>query len=83
MTVQLSRDRIAEALAEYEAEADRILEAETRGLEDLAEELVGSEARFTTKIVMQEHASERLRGIRADLDWERRHAFRRLRERLR
>ena len=83
MTEQLDRDRIAEALAEFDVELGRINEAEDRDLGDLFEELVGQEARFTAKVVLQEHAGERLRGIRADFDWERRHAFRRLRERLR
>ena len=70
------------ALAEFEAEHDRIVEAEARDLEDLVEETVGREARFTKTIILQERASERLRGIRADFDWERRHALRRLRDRL-
>ena len=83
MTAQLDRDRIAEALFEFGAERDRILEAEARDLEDLFEELVGREARFTKAVVLREHAAERLREIRADHDWSWRHAFRRLRERLR
>jgi hypothetical protein len=83
MTEQLDRDRIAEALAEFEAEHDRILAAEDQDFEDLAEELAGREARFTKAVILHEHARERLRAIRADFDWERRHAFRRLRERLR
>ena len=83
MTEQLEQSRAREALAEFETELQRIAEAEDRDLEDLIEELVGREARFTKAVVMQEHASERLRGIRADFDWERRYAFRRLRERLR
>lgn len=47
-----------------------------------SKKLVGREARFTKTIILQERASERLRGIRADFDWERRHALRRLRDRL-
>ena len=78
----LDRDRTREALSEFEAEHDRILEAEARDLEDLIEGLVGREARFTKAVVLQEHASERLREIRADHAWGRRHALRRLRERL-
>jgi hypothetical protein len=82
MPTQLDQDRTREALSEFEAEHDRLLEAEARDLEDLAEELVGREARFTKAVILRERASERLRDIRADFDWERRRALRRLRDRL-
>ena len=38
MPTQLDQDRTREALAEFEAEHDRIVEAEARDLEDLVEE---------------------------------------------
>ena len=76
-------DRTREVFSEFEVEHDRIRQDEDLALEDLFEELVGREARFTKAVVLQEHAAERLREIRADHDWSWRHAFRRLRERLR
>lgn len=83
MTEQLDRDLIAEAFSEFETEHEQILEAETRDIEDLIEEVTGREARFTKAVVLEEHTRERLSGILADVDWERRRALRRLRERLR
>jgi hypothetical protein len=89
LTAQLDRTRVAEALTEFETEHDRILEAETRDLEDLAEMVDGlvdledpRNAHLVKVVALQEHAAERLREIRADHDRSRRHAFRRLRSRL-
>jgi hypothetical protein len=85
----LDRDRTREALSEYAEELNRIRQDEDLALEDLTEvigDLVDLEdprnAHLIKAVVLQEHAAERLRAIRADFDWERRRALRRLRDRL-
>ena len=62
MPTQLDQDRTREALAEFEAEHDRIVEAEAQTSRTWSKRLVGHEARFTKTIILQERASERLRG---------------------
>jgi hypothetical protein len=84
-----ARLALLQAVAEFEADLDRIRADESRDLEDLIEivdEIVDVEspraASLAEAIVRQEHAAERLRDIRADCEWRLQRAFNRLKRAL-
>jgi hypothetical protein len=92
MTTTIDRiQAVRAAFTAYEAETDRAREDETRELEDLlgaVDTLIDEEnpraAGFLPRIIIrQEHASERLRSVRADSAWRMARAFNELKDGLR